>query len=101
MDLKVSLPRCDLYDGVSKVSVRRPTYDVEADFDSRKNQLSYLLDFGIDGIITDFPDAYRTTLLRKGYELPPRADEDRVWGCVKKLTKLTAEGLSTAGYVKP
>lgn len=52
----------------------------------------------MDGVITDYPDAYRTTLLRKGYELPPRADEQRVWGCLKKHAQVTSQGLSMAGY---
>lgn len=65
---------------------------------SRKNQLSYLLDIGVDGVITDYPESFLHTLKRKGYEVPPRGDADRIEGCLAKHAQYTSAGLTSAGY---
>ena len=33
-----------------------------------------LIDWGVDGIITDYPDRLRTVMQRRGMELPPAVD---------------------------
>lgn len=65
---------------------------------SRKNQLSYLLDIGVDGVITDFPESFRFTLERKGYELAPHGDAARIQGCLAKYAEYTSRNLSLSGY---
>lgn len=52
---------------------------------NRLELVKYLLDIGVDGIITDYPAVVRSYLeQRGGYDLAPRADLDRVQKCLKK-----------------
>ena len=66
---------------------------------SRKNLLSYLLNLGVDGVITDFPHEFRRHLERQGYKLAPKNDEDRVMKCLKTHNQLTDDRLDGWGYV--
>jgi glycerophosphoryl diester phosphodiesterase len=34
--------------------------------------MARLIDWGVDGIITDYPDRLRTVMLRRGMSLPPQ-----------------------------
>jgi glycerophosphoryl diester phosphodiesterase len=38
---------------------------------SEASNLSYLVDAGVDGIITDYPDRARAVLVERGIALPP------------------------------
>ncbi|KAI9639087.1 Glycerophosphoryl diester phosphodiesterase [Dioszegia hungarica] len=64
----------------------------------RKNNIEYLLALGVDGIISDYPSDVRILLERRGKYLAPKANEERVMGCLKKLVQVTKEGLPTRGY---
>ena len=66
---------------------------------SRKNLLSYLLDLGVDGVITDYPHEFRRTLESRGYKLAPMADYQRVKGCLMKYNQYTDDKLPGWGYV--
>ena len=69
-----------------------------ADRNSRKNLLSYLLQLGVDGLITDFPYEFRVSLERAGYKLAPKNDEGRVMSCLAKLNQETKNRLDGWGY---
>jgi len=66
---------------------------------SRKNLLAYLLDIGVDGVITDYPHEFRRTLSKAGYKLAPQADYHRVKGCLRKHNQYTENTLDGWGYV--
>lgn len=65
---------------------------------SPKNLLSYLLNLGVDGIITDFPHEFLRHLEREGYPIAPKADAERVKGCLAKLNQYTEDKLDGNGY---
>ncbi|KAK1923970.1 hypothetical protein DB88DRAFT_510350 [Papiliotrema laurentii] len=65
---------------------------------NRKNLLSYLLQLGVDGLITDFPYEFRVSLERAGYKLAPKNDEGRVMSCLAKLNQETKNRLDGWGY---
>jgi glycerophosphoryl diester phosphodiesterase len=56
---------------------------------NRLNLIEYLLDIGVDGIITDYPDSARRYLeQRGGYKLAPKGDMKRVQKCLQKHNQL-------------
>jgi hypothetical protein len=57
----------------------------------RLNLIKYLLDIGVDGIITDYPASVRQYLeQRGGYKLAPKGDMKRVQKCLKQHNQLAA-----------
>lgn len=65
---------------------------------NRKSLLAYLLDLGIDGIITDYPHEFRLNLERGGYKLAPKNDKKRLMSCLSKYNQLTEDRLDGWGY---
>ncbi|WRT64593.1 uncharacterized protein IL334_001526 [Kwoniella shivajii] len=58
---------------------------------NRKNTFDYLIDLGVDGVITDFPHEFRRHLEHLGgYDLAPLADPSRVAKCLAKHNQLTS-----------
>lgn len=68
---------------------------------SRKNMLEYLLDIGVDGVITDYPHTFRYTLerLHPDLQLAPKGDMARVLGCLNKHLQLTGDDVTYKGYL--
>jgi hypothetical protein len=64
--------------------------------------LEYILDIGVDGVITDYPFEFRETIERFHPDrvLAPKGDEERVRGCLRKHLQLTGSDLSSMGYVE-
>jgi hypothetical protein len=60
---------------------------------SSLNLISYLVDIGVDGFITDYPAAVRAwaELERPELMLAPKADEARVLGCLAKHNRLVGQ----------
>ncbi|RSH89083.1 hypothetical protein EHS25_002749 [Saitozyma podzolica] len=65
---------------------------------NRKSLLEYLLNIGIDGVITDYPHEFRRSLERKNYPLAPPGDAKRVLKCLEKHNQYTADKLDGKGY---
>jgi glycerophosphoryl diester phosphodiesterase len=67
---------------------------------SRKNMLEYILQIGVDGVITDYPHEFRETLERfhPDRKIAPKGDEERVRGCLRKHIQVTGMDLPNKGY---
>ncbi|ODN76586.1 hypothetical protein L202_05245 [Cryptococcus amylolentus CBS 6039] len=64
-----------------------------------KNLFEYLLDLGVEGVITDFPHEFRRLLEQKGnYALAPKGDTDRILSCLSKHVQVTENRLDGKGY---
>lgn len=66
---------------------------------SRKNVLAYLLELGVDGVITDFPHEFLRYLDRAGYKTAPKGDSERIYQCLKKHNQVTDDRLDGWGFV--
>ncbi|WWC86085.1 uncharacterized protein L201_000956 [Kwoniella dendrophila CBS 6074] len=64
------------------------------------NLYEYLLDIGVDGIITDYPHELRRLLEHKGdkYPVAPLGDVNRVMGCLAKHNQITSVKGDGKGY---
>ncbi|WWC58437.1 uncharacterized protein I303_100977 [Kwoniella dejecticola CBS 10117] len=66
---------------------------------NRKSLHEYLLDIGVDGIITDYPHELRRLLEHKGtYPLVPQGDIERVMGCLASHVQYTDKKGDGKGY---
>jgi len=52
----------------------------------RLNSADLLLDWGVDGIITDFPDQMRRRVQQKGLQVTATRSQEKVLGCLAKHT---------------
>ncbi|CED84305.1 plc-like phosphodiesterase [Phaffia rhodozyma] len=62
---------------------------------NRLNVIKYLIDLGIDGLITDFPRDVRIWGEQQGLKLAPQSDPKRVAQCLKKHNQLSSSGMET------
>ncbi|WVO17783.1 hypothetical protein L204_105481 [Cryptococcus depauperatus] len=64
-----------------------------------KNLFEYLLQLGVDGIITDYPHELRRLLEHRGtYPLAPHSDYGRVMSCLAQHNEYTGDKLDGTGY---
>ena len=54
----------------------------------RLNVIEELVEMGVDGVISDYPRDVRVWAEAKGFNLAPKADEERVGACLAKLNQL-------------